>query len=282
MVTTLNSEKNSSNKTHQLSLDSTGQRQILFVASGKGGVGKSTVSVGLAYAMKELGLKVGLYDADIYGPSLPHFFPLTKNLEQDSEGKIIPVESEGLKIMSVGYISSPDKAQILRGPMASNMIKQLYERTNWSDCDVVLIDCPPGTGDILLTMAQSIQATGAVLVTSNSDLAYSDVIKAHDMFCTVKIPVLGFVGSMNVFVCHDCEKSHELFPGHSAKKMKEVLGVPFLGEVSFVPHLSSQFFQSILKKEFMKIAEKVSQALGISFDHSRKSLGSFSLRWRKE
>ena len=182
---------------------------IIAIASGKGGVGKSTTSVGLACALNKLGFRVGLVDADIYGPSTTFITP-SKRPSQMKDGLIIPPTFRGIKIINAAMFAEEGKAHILRGPMAGNLVKQLINQTHWGKLDYLLIDYPPGTGDIQLSISQSITLTAAILVSSPQKLALEDTKKALLMFNTLKVDILGIVETMSYFKCDNCDKKHQV------------------------------------------------------------------------
>ena len=211
-------------------------KNTIAIASGKGGVGKSTVAANLAVQLARDGAKVGLLDADIYGPSIPLMFGLQNAkpaARQVGENKVrmIPLEAEGLKIMSIGFLVDPDTAVVWRGPMASGALKQFITDVDWGELDYLIFDLPPGTGDIQLTLVQSISLTGAVIVTTPQDIALADARKGIRMFEKVHVPVLGIVENMSYFVCAHCGEREEIFAHGGGKKAAESFGVPFLGEL---------------------------------------------------
>lgn len=207
-------------------------KHIIIVGSGKGGVGKSTVATALAFGLQRSGCKVGFMDADVYGPSIPHLLGVTGRPEIDQETrKIIPKMKNGMPIMSMGLLVEPDQPVVLRGPMLHGAITQFLRDTNWGQLDYLVIDMPPGTGDIPLTLSQVLQGTGAVVVCTPQDVALLDAVKAIAMFRKVNIPILGLVENMSGFVCPDCDKMHEIFGSGGAQRRAETLQVPFLGKV---------------------------------------------------
>ena len=204
---------------------------IILVASGKGGVGKSTVAVNLASALRLQGHKVGLLDADIYGPSIPTMLNLHQEVHS-SDGKTIePNEIRGMKVMSMGFLIPPEKAMIWRGPMLHSAVTQFLRDVHWGPLDYLVVDLPPGTGDVQLTFAQALSVTGAVIVSTPQEVALADVVRAHAMFQSVKIPVLGLVENMAYFVCDGCDKKHYIFAQQGARKTAEQFGIPFLAEL---------------------------------------------------
>ena len=193
-------------------------------------MGKSTLASSLAIALHRAGSHVGIMDADVYGPSLPHLLGVSGRPEV-VEKKIQPVDSNGLKVMSMGFLVSADEAVVWRGPMLHGAITQFLRDTAWGELDYLIIDMPPGTGDIALTLSQLLPLTGAVVVCTPQDVALLDAVKAIAMFRKVKIPVLGMVENMSGFVCPDCSKRYDIFGSGGAREKAELLDVPFLGEV---------------------------------------------------
>ena len=213
-----------------------GVRNTIAVASGKGGVGKSTVAANLAVALAKAGAKVGLLDADVYGPSIPLMMgqgakPLVRG------GKIVPLEAHGVKIMSIGFLLDPDKALIWRGPLVAQLITQFLNDVLWEDLDYLVIDLPPGTGDVQLTLTQKIPLSGAVIVTTPQDVALADAVKGLKMFQEVKTPVIGIIENMSGFVCPCCSTVTPIFGEGGGRRTAEEHGVPFLGEVPIDPRI---------------------------------------------
>jgi ATP-binding protein involved in chromosome partitioning len=205
-------------------------KSVIAVGSGKGGVGKSTIAAGLALGLARAGSQVGLMDADVYGPSIPHLLGVSQR-PAVADNKIQPIETAGLKMMSMGLLVAPGEAVIWRGPMLHGAITQFLRDTLWGELDYLIIDMPPGTGDIALTLSQLLPLTGAVVVCTPQDVALLDAVKAVAMFRKVSIPVLGMVENMSGFVCPDCGKRYDIFGSGGAKKRAAELGIPFLGEV---------------------------------------------------
>ena len=212
----------------RLALDGIGA--VIAVASGKGGVGKSTIAVNLAVALAKLGKRVGLLDADIYGPSVPRLLGLSQKPESDGK-KIAPIEVAGLKAMSIGLLVGEDTPMIWRGPMIQSALTQLVGDVAWQPLDVLVIDMPPGTGDAQLTLAQRVPLAGAVIVSTPQDLALIDARKAIAMFEKTRVPILGVVENMSTFICPHCGGETQLFGHGGARETAGRLGVPFLGEV---------------------------------------------------
>ena len=215
--------------------DDTGMKtvkNIIGVASGKGGVGKSTVSLNLAIALQQTGAKVGLLDADIYGPSIPLMLGMKDGSMQVEENKLQPADSHGLKVVSFGFFADQsNQAAIYRGPIISGILKQFLVDTNWSELDYLIVDLPPGTGDIPLTLAQTIPITGILVVTTPQDVASHVAVKAVSMFEKLNVPIIGVVENMSHFICTKCDEKHYIFGEGGAKAISEQFNMPFLGEV---------------------------------------------------
>jgi len=247
-----------------------GVASIIAVASGKGGVGKSTVAVNLALGLQRLGLKVGLLDADIYGPSLPRLLDIRHKPESDGK-KIRPIEKFGIKTMSIGFLVKEDEAMIWRGPMVQSALTQMLNDVLWGPLDVLVLDMPPGTGDAQLTIAQRAPLKGAVIVSTPQDIALIDAKKGIAMFKKTQVPILGVVENMSVFVCPDCGHSHHIFGHGGARETAEKVGAPFLGEIALVPRIreTSDAGTPVMVAapdgpealSFLAVAEKVAAAL---------------------
>jgi ATP-binding protein involved in chromosome partitioning len=207
-------------------------KNIIAVASGKGGVGKSTVSLNLALALSKTGAKVGLLDADIYGPSIPLMLGMTNTPMQVEDNKLQPPESNGIKVVSFGFFAEQEhQAAIYRGPVISGIVKQFLIDTDWSDLDYLIVDLPPGTGDIPLTLAQTIPITGILVVTTPQQVASSVAVKAIGMFDKLNVPMLGVVENMSYFECSKCNEKHHIFGNGGAERISEKHNIPFLGAI---------------------------------------------------
>jgi ATP-binding protein involved in chromosome partitioning len=247
-----------------------GVKHVIAVSSGKGGVGKSTVSVNLAVALAQSGAKVGLLDADIYGPNIPMMMGVEKTPEQQ-EGKITPAESHGVKLISMGFFVPEETAVVWRGPMVHTAIQQLFRDVLWGELDYLLIDLPPGTGDAQLTLTQLVPLAGAVTVTTPQEVALHDVRKGMMMFQKVNVPLLGIVENMSFFVCGHCGERTEIFSHGGGERAAEKLGIPFLGRVPIDPAIRAGGDtgnpivvakpDSPQAKAFREIADKLATAL---------------------
>lgn len=204
-------------------------KNIVAVASGKGGVGKSTTAVNLALALAAEGASVGLLDADIYGPSIPMMMGIEGRPESEDGQTMEPMENYGVQVMSIGFLVAADEAMIWRGPMATQALEQLLRQTNWKDLDYLIVDMPPGTGDIQLTLSQRVPMTGAVVVTTPQDIALLDAKKGIKMFEKVGVPILGIVENMAVHVCSQCGHIEHIFGADGGKKMAAEYGMDYLG-----------------------------------------------------
>ena len=247
-----------------------GVKYVVAISSGKGGVGKSTVAVNLAVALGLTGAKVGLLDADIYGPNIPMMMGVEKTPEQQ-DGKITPAESHGIKIISMGFFVPEDTAVVWRGPMVHTAIQQLFRDVLWGELDYLLIDLPPGTGDAQLTLTQLVSLAGAVTVTTPQEVALHDVRKGMMMFQKVNVPLLGIVENMSFFLCGHCGERTEIFSHGGGERAAEKLGIPFLGRVPIDPAIRAGGDtgnpivvakpDSPQAKAFREIAEKLATAL---------------------
>jgi ATP-binding protein involved in chromosome partitioning len=252
-----------------------GVKSVIAVASGKGGVGKSTVAVNLALGLSALGLKVGLLDADIYGPSVPRLLAIKE--KPRSDGKTLkPIERFGLKAMSIGFLVNEDTPMIWRGPMVMSALTQMLGDVEWAPLDVLVVDMPPGTGDAQLTLAQRVPLKGAIIVSTPQDLALIDARKGLAMFRTTAVPVLGIVENMSTFHCPHCGKESHIFGHGGARETASQLGTDFLGEIPLVPSIreTSDAGTPIVAKEpnspearaFLALAERVRDKLSDDAD----------------
>ena len=255
-------------------------KNIIAVGSGKGGVGKSTVAVNLAIALAKSGAKVGLLDADIYGPSIPMMFGLlnekAKGFDRDGKTYVYPFEKFGLKMISIGFFVDQSKALVWRGPVASTALKQLFTDVEWGPLDYLVIDLPPGTGDIPLTLVQSFPLTGAIVVSTPQDVAIADVRKAADMFRIeqIRIPILGLVENMAYFVPPDMpEKKYYIFGESGCRKFADELNIPLLGQIPIEPAIAHSGDSgipvtagpdSLTNQAFTMLAEAVAQQVAIT------------------
>ncbi len=261
-------------------------KNIVLVAAGKGGVGKSTVAANLAVALKMHGATAGLLDADIYGPSVPILMGVKggpAKVEVDGGFKIAPVEAHGVPVMSIGFFLDADQAVIWRGPMLGKALHQLMADVHWGELDYLVVDMPPGTGDVQITFSQQLKVSGAVLVATPQDVALADVVRAKNMFDKVMIPILGIVENMSYFVCDGCGKKHEIFSRGGARRAAERLQMPYLGEIPIAVALREggdagvpilvQNPQSEASRCFLEIAAKLAGQLSIVSERSKRGAG---------
>ena len=225
-------------------------KYIIAVASGKGGVGKSTTAINIALSLLKLNYKVGILDADIYGPSLPKLTGIS-NKPKSNGGKIVPHNAFGLQAMSIGYLVPEDAATIWRGPMVMSAVEQLLRDVDWQNLDILIIDMPPGTGDAQLTLSQRVKLAGAIIVSTPQDLSLIDARKGLNMFKKVNVPILGIIENMSYFQCTKCDTKHEIFGNGGAKAEAQKLGVPFLNEIplDISLRISSDDGNPIVQKE---------------------------------
>ncbi len=215
-------------------------KNVIVVASGKGGVGKSSVAINLAAALARRGAKTGLLDADIYGPSIPTMMGIEKPpeiVQADGENKMVPVQAHGVGMISIGFFIDPAQAVVWRGPMLHKTLEQFLGDVEWGELDYLIVDVPPGTGDVHISFASMVRATGAVLVSTPQRVALADVIRGRSMFRTVEIPVLGLIENMSYFICDGCGREHDIFSRGGGAAAAEKLKIPFLGEIPIFPKI---------------------------------------------
>src|ERR1700761_3389368 len=216
-----------------------GVAHIVAVGSGKGGVGKTTLAVNLATALAKLGFRVGLIDADIYGPNVPLMMGVGRQPRVLPNNQIEPLESHGVKLISVGFISPGDKPLVMRGPMLHQIIRQFLQQVEWGELDYLIIDLPPGTGDVVISLVQTVPLTGAVVVSTPSDVSLEDARKALEMFHQVRVEVLGIVENMSHFTCPHCQQVIDIFSSGGAERTAQQFGLEFLGSVELDPSIRS-------------------------------------------
>ncbi len=261
-------------------------KNVVLVAAGKGGVGKSTLAANLAVALNMHGAAVGLLDADIYGPSVPIIMGVKgepKKIEVDGAYKIAPAIAHGVPVMSIGFFLDPDQAVIWRGPMLGKALHQLMADVHWGDLDYLVVDMPPGTGDVQITFSQQLKVSGALLVATPQDVALADVVRAKSMFDKVMIPIVGIVENMSYFICDGCGKKHEIFSRGGARRAAERFQIPYLGEIPITPALREggdagvpiliQDPKSEVSKSFLEIAARLAGQLSIASERAKKAQG---------
>lgn len=241
-------------------------KNIIAIASGKGGVGKSTTAVNLALALKAENYNVGILDADIYGPSQPLLLGVNQKPET-KDNKLVPIEKYGIHSMSMGYLVEANTPMVWRGPMMGTALQQLFRDTDWGELDYLVIDLPPGTGDIQLTLAQKITVNGVVIVTTPQDIALIDARKAYEMFRKVHVPVVGIIENMSTHICSACGHVENIFSSGGGEKMAETLGIPLLGQLPLDMTIREQSDKGmpiviaepthIITKNYMVIAKKI-------------------------
>ena len=212
-----------------------GVSKIVAVGSGKGGVGKTTVAVNLAIALAKLGKRVGLMDADVYGPNVPLMMGSRQQPRVGPGNSIIPNDAHGIKSISIGYISPGDKPMVMRGPMLHQIVRQFLQQVDWGELDYLIVDLPPGTGDVVISLVQTVPLTGAVVVSTPSDVSLEDARKALAMFAQVNVEVLGIVENMSHFTCPHCHEQIDIFSKGGAERTAKQFGVPFLGSIELIP-----------------------------------------------
>lgn len=248
-----------------------GVKCVIAVASGKGGVGKTTVAVNLALALAKKGYKVGIMDSDAYGPNVPTMMGIEGAVPQITENnKIIPVDVGGIKVISIGFFVEKDQPIIWRGPLVSKLIEQFLRDVLWAPLDILIVDLPPGTGDVQLSLVQKVPVNGGVVVTTPQELALQDARKGTKMFVEVGVPVIGIIENMSYLICPHCGKRIDLFPHAGAKKAAEAMNTRYLGEIPFEPRAAEgsdqgkpvvlYYPESEQTKAFMKLAETVIEA----------------------
>ncbi|MEK7724212.1 MAG: Mrp/NBP35 family ATP-binding protein [Acidobacteriota bacterium] len=251
-----------------------GVKNIIAVSSGKGGVGKSTVAVNLAVGLSKIGAKVGIMDADVYGPNVPLMLGVQNHQPEVENGQLKPIEAHGVKMISMAVLAPHDKPMILRGPMLHGVVRQFLTDVNWGELDYLIVDMPPGTGDVQLSLAQLVPVQGAVLVTTPQNVSIADVRRALKMFETVSVPVLGIIENMSYFIPPDMpEKRYNIFGEGGGRKLAEEYNVPFLGEVPLgmeVREAGDKGMPVVLAEPdspqaiaFMKVAEEVARRISI-------------------
>ncbi|MEX2600048.1 MAG: Mrp/NBP35 family ATP-binding protein [Balneolaceae bacterium] len=249
-----------------------GVKNVIAVASGKGGVGKSTVAANLAVSLARTGARVGLLDTDIYGPSIPTLFNVTERPNITTQKKLVPIEKYGVHLVSMGFLVDTDQAMIWRGPMVTSAVKQFMQEVEWGELDYMILDLPPGTGDIQLTIVQTVPLDGAVIVSTPQNVALDDVRKGVAMFGKVHVPVLGIIENMSWFTPPDMpEKKYYIFGKHGARKLAGKLDVPFLGEIPIVESIRQTSDdgkpivvsdpESRAAESFIEISNRIEQAL---------------------
>ncbi len=248
-----------------------GVKKIIAIASAKGGVGKSSIAVNLALALKDNGARVGLMDADVHGPSVPTMLAVGGQPEITDDKKIRPFQSHGLQVMSMGLLMPPDQPVIWRGPLVMSAVKQFLQDVLWDDLDYLVIDLPPGTGDAQLTLVQTVPLSGVVMVTTPQEVALSDVRRGIGMFAKIEVPVLGIVENMSFFVCPDCGKQYDIFGHGGGAEVARQYNLPLLGEIPIDPaireggdtgHPAVEIEDSATRKAFLDLARKVEELAG--------------------
>ena len=262
------STKTNNNDNKRFKIDA---KNIVAIASGKGGVGKSTFSVNLATALSSLDLKIGLLDADIYGPSIPRMMGISKKPIMNENKKLVPLENYGIRLMSIGFILDSEAPTIWRGPMVMKALEQMFNGVEWGELDYLIIDLPPGTGDAQLTLAQSSKLSGSIIISTPQDVALTDARKGINMFKKVNVDILGIVENMSYFICDNCNQKHYIFSKDGVKKEAEEFNIPFLGEIPIDTNLRIQSDNGIpalidnpegeISKKFISIAKNLIKSL---------------------
>lgn len=265
-------------------------KNVIAVASGKGGVGKSTVTINLAMALAADGAKVGLLDADIYGPSIPLMMGTLDEKPESREKRVIPIERNGVRMMSMGYLIPAGEPVVWRGPMVHGALTQFLSQVEWGDLDYLLIDMPPGTGDAQLTISQTAPLAGAVIVTTPQEVSLIDARKGLKMFQNVKVPILGVIENMSGFVCGHCQEITPIFRQGGGLKMAEEMGVKLLGSIPIDPRIAetsdlgtpivSLDPQSETAQRYKKISREIAARLSVMQLEKGDSFKSFSMEWQ--
>jgi ATP-binding protein involved in chromosome partitioning len=265
-------------------------KHLIAVGSGKGGVGKSTVALNLALALAQEGHKVGIVDADVHGPSMQQMTGTGRPTVTEDD-LLVPPEYEGVKVMSIGMFAAPGQAQLMRGPMVTQVIRQFLTQVVWGELDYLIIDLPPGTGDIHLTLAQMVPLSGAVLVTTPQEVSLLDVRKAVHMFKTVNVPLLGVVENMSYFICDGCEKKHYIFRRGGGEKLAKEAGVALLAELPLDPRVAEAGDEGVafvvsnpsspVGQAYQEMAKQVKSHQALSQRDSDGALGYFLLEWKR-
>jgi ATP-binding protein involved in chromosome partitioning len=261
-------------------------KNVVLVAAGKGGVGKSTVAANLAVALKMHGAATGLLDADIYGPSIPMLMGAQGEpgkVEVNGGYKIAPTIAHGVPVMSIGFFLDADQAVIWRGPMLGKALHQLMADVHWGELDYLVVDMPPGTGDVQITFSQQLKVSGALLVATPQEVALADVIRAKGMFDKVMIPIVGIIENMSYFICDGCGKKHEIFSRGGAERAAARFNIPYLGEIAITPSLREggdkgvpiliQEPKSEVSRSFLAIAAKLAGQLSIASERAKRAQG---------
>ena len=255
---------------------------IILVGSGKGGVGKSAITVNLAATLKQKSYRVGILDCDLYGPSIPTMLGVEGQKPFILDGKIQPIDAHGMKIMSAGFFLEEGQGLVWRGPMIHKLIQQFYQDVDWDGTDVLLIDLPPGTGDAPLSISQSFPINGALLVSLPQKISLIDVHKAYAMFQQVKIPVFGLIENMSEFICPHCEKTSEIFPKGGVKDFAKKLQIPFLGEIPIEPRVRQSSDRGIpfvmeypehpVSQAFSSLAERIAPMIRMADEEPQEAV----------
>ena len=254
-----------------------GVQNIIAVGSGKGGVGKTTIAVNLAVALAKLGYKVGLLDADVYGPNVPLMVGANMQPRVVGENQIEPLQAHGIKVISVGFINPGDRPLVWRGPMLHSLIKQFLQQVMWGTLDFLIVDLPPGTGDVVISLFQTVPLTGAIVVSTPSDVSLQDARKAIEMFRSVKVDIFGIVENMSHFICPHCQHEIDIFSKGGAERTAKQFGIPYLGAVELDPDIRKggdtglpvvlAGEDSVKAKSFYELARKITAA---AMEHAAK------------